>query len=273
MLDLLRCTHLGPSLAVTAMGAGLALVAGHGAAVAAGVGLAVLAGQFSVGWANDWLDWRRDRSAGRTDKPTVAGTVAVATLRRAALGALAACVPLSLALGAVAGAVHLLAVAVAWGYNVALKFTPLSVGAYAVSFGLLPVFALLAGPRPVAPPGWLPLSCALLGAGAHFANALPDLSVDARTGVRGLPQRLGHRGSSLAAATLTGAGALTVGAGAAPGRPVVVAGVATSLVMAGGLLAAALRGPARVAFRLSIATSALLLATVLVGASGLGRAP
>ncbi|MBW3603167.1 MAG: UbiA family prenyltransferase [Actinobacteria bacterium] len=254
------------------MGAGLALAAGHGAAVAAGVGLAVLAGQLSVGWANDWLDWRRDRSAGRTDKPTVAGTVAVATLRRAALGSLAACVPLSLALGMRAGTFHLLAVAVAWAYDLGLKLTPLSVGPYAVSFGLLPVFALLAGPSPAAPPGWLPLSCALLGAGAHFANALPDLGVDARTGVRGLPQRLGRRGSSVAAAALTGAGALAVGAGAAPGRPVVAAGVGASLALAGALLVAALRGPPRVAFRLSIATSALLLATVLVGATGLGSA-
>jgi heme o synthase len=43
---------------------------------------------------------------------------------------------------------------------------------------------------------------ALLGGGAHFANALPDLADDARTGVRGLPHRLGPNGSAIAAAVL-----------------------------------------------------------------------
>ena len=36
---------------------------------------------------------------------------------------------------------------------------------------------------------------ALLGVAAHFANVLPDLADDRRTGVSGLPHRLGARAS------------------------------------------------------------------------------
>jgi heme o synthase len=53
-----------------------------------------------------------------------------------------------------------------------------------------------------APPAWLVAAGALLGGGAHFANVLPDLADDARTGVRGLPHRLGAGWSQLAAAVL-----------------------------------------------------------------------
>ena len=44
-------------------------------------------------------------------------------------------------------------------------------------------------------PVWITAAGALLGAGAHFANVLPDLEDDARTGVRGLPHRIGRVGS------------------------------------------------------------------------------
>ena len=64
---------------------------------------------------------------------------------------------------------------------------------YVVCFGLLPVFVVLGCPGTPAPPWWLPVAGGLLGAGAHFANVLPDLDDDAATGVRGLPHRLGAR--------------------------------------------------------------------------------
>jgi 4-hydroxybenzoate polyprenyltransferase len=38
---------------------------------------------------------------------------------------------------------------------------------------------------------------ALLGAAAHFANVLPDLEDDRRTGIQGLPHRLGRTASGL----------------------------------------------------------------------------
>src|SRR5205814_5449346 len=66
---------------------------------------------------------------------------------------------------------------------------------YLVSFGVLPAFVVLG--KPATPPWWMIVAAALLGGGAHFVNVLPDLADDARTGVRGLPQRLGWTGSWL----------------------------------------------------------------------------
>ena len=91
---------------------------------------------------------------------------------------------------------------------------------YAVSFGLLPAFVVLALPgRRRRRPGWS-RRARLLGAGAHFANVLPDLADDARTGVRGLPHRLGAAGAAVAAAGLLLAA--TVAAGLRAARAAVV---------------------------------------------------
>ncbi|NED56002.1 hypothetical protein G3I24_34620, partial [Micromonospora aurantiaca] len=57
-------------------------------------------------------------------------------------------------------------------YNRPLKSTPVSVLPYAVSFGALPAFVVLALPGSPVPPAWLVAAAALLGAGAHFANVL-----------------------------------------------------------------------------------------------------
>ena len=133
------------------------------------------------------------------------------------VAAAAACVPLSLALGRRAGAAHLVAVASALSYNAGLKAGPLSFAPYAVSFGLLPDVVALAAPGGRAAPGWASAAGALLGVGAHLANALPDLEDDLATGVRGLPHRLGrapgHRADGRAAAGGDRA------AGARAGRP------------------------------------------------------
>jgi 4-hydroxybenzoate polyprenyltransferase len=191
--QLVAACHPGPTLAVTALATALAVSVD---ARPVRVALAFLAGQLSVGWSNDWVDAERDRSVGRADKPVVQG-LPVPTLRLAALLAATACIPLSLALGPRAGTAHLVAVASAWSYNLWLKATLLSWLPYALSFGLLPnVITLVRGEWA---PWWATLAGALLGVGAHAANVLPDLAADARTGVRGLPQRLGARGATVLA--------------------------------------------------------------------------
>ena len=95
--------------------------------------------------------------------------------------------PLSLLSGWRAAAVHLVAVLLAWGYDLGLKSTVWSVVPYTVSFGLLPAFVTLGLPGAPWPPWWATAAGALLGAGAHFANVLPDLDDDLATGVLGLP--------------------------------------------------------------------------------------
>jgi 4-hydroxybenzoate polyprenyltransferase len=197
---LVRASHPAPAVAVTAIGLGLAVVWGRSPAGIAVVGAAVLAGQLSVGWLNDYLDRDRDAASGRTDKPIPNGSVAAKAVLVAYVASAAAVVPLSFLSGLIPGLVHLLAVGSAWAYNAALKGTVVSVLPYTVAFAAGPAFVVLG--VPATPPWWLLAAGALLGSGAHFANALPDLAADLATGIRGLPQRLGPRYSWAATVVL-----------------------------------------------------------------------
>jgi len=260
MWALLRATHFGPSIAVTLFASVLAWGAGRGAETLL-VAASVLAGQFSIGWANDWLDAARDRRVGRRDKPIVAGTVGVSTVRRAALGAAAACVPLSFASGLAAGAAHVSAVALGWSYDAGLKSTSLSALPFAGAFGLLPVYVALGAPGGGTGPWWAAIGGALLGAGAHFTNVLPDLADDAATGVRGLPQRLGPKGSVAAAAALLAAGVLVVCLAPA-GRvdSVRLASLIAGLACVAGAAGAGAAERPRLAFPAAIAAVAAVMA-------------
>lgn len=261
---LVRASHAGPTVVVTGLSAALLASFGAPGRVVLLATAAVLSGQLSVGWSNDWLDAGRDSAVRRADKPVVAGVVRAATLRSCALLAAAACVVLSLATGLVPGAVHLAAVAGAWAYNLGVKRTVASGLPYVVSFGLLPVFlALAAGAAQV--PWRLAAAGALLGGGAHVANALPDLEDDAATDVRGLPHRLGRRRSAvLAPILLVGATGLVVGSGAAR---VAVGVVAACMAVTAGVVGA-VRPESRLPFALSMAVAAVcvgLLGTAEAG--------
>lgn len=193
-LALLRASHPGPATAVTVLTALLASGAGHGLGSGALVTAAVFAGQLGIGWSNDLIDAGRDRQVGRPDKPLASGELPDRTARVAVVVALVACVLLSLACGPRSGGVHLLlVVASGWAYNLGLKGTLWSAVPYALAFGSLPAVVNLALPTEELPPAWTVLTGALLGVGAHLLNALPDLADDERTGVRGLPHRLGAR--------------------------------------------------------------------------------
>src|SRR5205807_4487834 len=101
---------------------------------------------------------------------------------------------------------HLAAIAAATAYNLGLKATAVSVVPYAVAFALLPAFVTLGLPAGRWPPAWALASGALIGAGAHFTQVLPDIEADRRQHLLGLPQRIGPRPSTiLAAALLTSA--------------------------------------------------------------------
>jgi len=265
---LVVAAHAAPAAVVTLLALGLALGAGATAPRALLVTAAVGAGQLSVGWSNDWLDAARDARVGRRDKPTVTGAVSPATLRAAALGALAACAALSLATGLRPGLLHLAAVASAWAYNAGLKATVVSWLPYAVSFGLLPAFVVLAAGRPVVP-AWLVVAGALLGVGAHVANVLPDLEDDRATGVRGLPHRLGRRSSSVLAPVVLAAGsvvALSGPAGAPTPAAVALTAAAVALAVAAGVVGVA-RPRSRAPFLLSMGVAVLCLAQLVLAVS------
>jgi 4-hydroxybenzoate polyprenyltransferase len=232
-----QACHPLPALTVAVVATGLAVTAGGSWARAAVVGGAVLAGQLSVGWLNDLVDADRDAAVGRPDKPVAAGRLRRSAVAVAVAVAAVTAVALSLLTGVAATMAHLAALVSAWGYDLGLKATAVSVVPYAVSFGLLPGIAALAATG-TWPPLWMVVAAALLGCAAHFANVLPDLEDDEATGVRGLPHRVGATASRLAAAglVLTASAVLVLGPpGVARGYALVVL-AASFVIVTGGLL-------------------------------------
>ncbi len=261
---LLRSCHPEPTAAVVLMVTGLAATTGHALTGVVLIAAAVLTGQLSIGWLNDTLDAERDRAVGRADKPVASGAVSARAVRGATAAAVALCVPLSLAFGAVAGLLHLTAVGAGWAYDLGLKSTRLSLAPYLVCFGLLPVFVVVALPGAPSPPWWLPAAGALLGGGAHFANVLPDLDDDVSTGVRGLPHRIGARASRGAAAVLLLAATTVLGLAApVPLVPGWVVPVLAVLVLGIGYRAGrrpGSRAPFRAVLIVAVIAVALLVA-------------
>jgi len=265
---LVRSTHPGPSLAVTVVTVLLGIAVGLEPWRVAVLGLAMLFDQLSVGLSNDWIDADRDRAVGRADKPVARGEIGVATVRAAAWVSAAVALLLTLPLGPAATGVHAIALASAWSYNAWLKNTPASVVPYALSFGLLPSIASLSRPVPVLPAWWVFAAGALLGVAAHFANVLPDLDDDRRTGIRGLPHRLGLRPSIAITwvALLLSAVSVTVGVAGGPGGiPIfaLVGLVISVLISTVGTVLALRRGVGRWLFRLVI-VAALVDVAMLV---------
>jgi 4-hydroxybenzoate polyprenyltransferase len=245
----LRAAHGGPALAVTALSGALALGSGLDPGRTLLIVVTVLTSQLSIGWSNDLLDLERDRAVQRTDKPLVGGLVRPGLVRGLCGAALVATVLLSLLCGAAAAVVHLVNTASGWAYNLGLKATAWSWLPYAVAFGGLPVFVALAGQPAALPPLWQVAAGALLGVGAHFLNVLPDLEDDERTGVRGLPHRLGDRASRGCAVVLLAAATtvIVLGAGATS------AGGLVAIVLVAALLPVALRGSGRAPFLAAVA--------------------
>ncbi|MDR6970387.1 UbiA family prenyltransferase [Leifsonia shinshuensis] len=252
VLSLLLASHPGPTVVVTVIATGLGLGLGYPPLRLAVLALAVLLGQLSIGWCNDWLDAARDRAVARTDKPAARGDVSVATVRASAFVALVGGILVTLPLGAGALVAHVIAIASGWAYNLGLKATAWSWLPFAVAFGVLPAIATLGQETPALPQWWVFVAGALLGVAAHVTNVLPDLDDDARTGIRGLPHRLGARVSgllafaALAVATLL----ITFGPGL-PVRPLLIVGLVIGLAATvAGVVLLLRRSPTRLLMQL-----------------------
>ncbi|MDP9116854.1 MAG: UbiA family prenyltransferase, partial [Actinomycetota bacterium] len=263
--------HPLPSLAVTALTAGLAAEAGTTLIRGTLITLAMLAGQLSIGWCNDAVDAERDRAVHRTDKPVASGVVSVrATCAAAAIAvviALSAAAPLGWAAFVVLG----LSVACGWAYDLGLKATRWSWAAYAVAFGAVPAVATLASSDPRWPAAWAIAAGALFGVAAHFANVLPDLLDDDATGVRGLPHRLGARRSAVLGPILLVAASIAILVGPPDHGQAALRGVGLLLTVLAAAWAtvAALRDPrSRRYFLAVIAIAALdVMLFALLGTS------
>ena len=94
----------------------------------------------------------------------------------------------------------MLGIACGVAYNFYFKFSAFSPLPYAIAFAALP--SSIAISKDITPPLWMWLGGALLGMAAHFINVLKDMKEDHVSGIKGLPQRLGTRGSVLAAVVL-----------------------------------------------------------------------
>ncbi len=262
--------HPIPTIAVTAISAGLAALAGLSLGRAALMVAAVFAGQLSIGWSNDAIDAARDRATARADKPVARGAVSPRTVAAAAAVALLAAVLLSLALGWLPGLAALTVVACGWAYNLGLKATAASFVPYAIAFGILPAVATLSAPDPAWPAPWAVIMGALFGVSAHLANVLPDLDDDLETGVRGLPHRIGARATAVTCPILLAAACLVVLFGTADGDGIApwrwLAAGALVLLAGAGVVVALQRPASRALFGIVIATA--LIAVVLFAVSG-----
>jgi 4-hydroxybenzoate polyprenyltransferase len=250
---LVRACHPEPTAGVTALSTALAVAAGAGPGRSALVAATVLSGQLSIGWCNDLVDRGRDASAGRTDKPVASAAPAAAALCH---------------LGVVAGG---------WAYDLGLTRTAWSWLPYAVAFGLLPAYCVLAAGRETAP-WWLVAAGALLGTGAHFFNVLPDLEDDRATGVRSLPVRMGAGASRSTGCALLVSAALALVLGPqGPPSSTALAGLAVAVVPAVGAALVGGRGApgsrSRAPFLLALAAAAAdlcLLVLLVRGGTALG---
>lgn len=257
-LALALSCHPLPTVGVTALGAGLAALAGLNLGAGALFTAAVLLGQFSIGWSNDWIDAARDLAAGRRDKPVAHGDIPLAGVRAAAFAALVVAAAFSLALGPRAAAAAMTLVVAGWLYNFGLKGSWLSPLPYAAGFGALPAAATLTRPDHPWPAWWAVTAGAVLGVAAHAANVLPDLRADRATGVMGLWHHLGARATAVGGPALLVIASVLVlfGAGRFAGWKWFVLVLIAALAVAA--VATGLRRPdSRVLFTATIALAGL----------------
>ena len=198
---LLKASHFGPTLLVTAISFGFATYywwEGPAYVIAFGV----FTGQLIVGWSNDLYDYQDDLRHQRTKKPLVSGLITKAFLEKW----LRFMVPFSFIanifgpLSFKGGLIYMLGIACGVAYNLYFKFSPLSPLPYAIAFAALP--SCIAVSKGATPPLWMWLGGAIFGMAAHFINVIKDMKEDRDSGIGGLPQRLGTKSSLIAAALL-----------------------------------------------------------------------
>jgi 4-hydroxybenzoate polyprenyltransferase len=204
-----QASHFGPTLLVSAISFGFGTYYWwEGPAYV--IAMTVATGQLVVGWSNDLYDYKDDRAHNRIKKPLVSGLITPKFLTKW----LSFMVPFSFVanllgpLGIKGGLVYMLGVACGVSYNFYFKFSILSPLPYAIAFAALPSSVAIS--KNINPPVWMWLGGALFGMAAHFINVIKDMEQDHSSGIQGLPQRLGTKGSLVAAITLIVAGAILI---------------------------------------------------------------
>jgi 4-hydroxybenzoate polyprenyltransferase len=266
-LGLLKSTHPIPSFAVTSFTVLLGIGYEMPLETLVPIGLGILFQQFSVGLSNDWLDYERDKTVGRKDKPTVRFEISAKLVRNASLVSAALALVIATSLGLETTLILIAMLVIGWSYNLGLKSTALSFAPYALGFGVLPIFVTLSITPPQLPLWWVMVAAALLGVAAHFANALPDLIDDRETGVRALPHILGQRASALVISAAAAIASLLVVTQSTSLNPVIAwtgFGLTIGLVLLASALALRPKPPREI-FHLLIAASFVNVALLVLG--------
>ena len=269
--SLIKCAHPLPCLAVSSLAAVISFSHSNSIGTTLVIFIVVLLQQISVGLSNDWLDYKRDKAAARTDKPAVSGLVRVSQLRVGSLIAAGLAETIAIALGLGTAIAMLLMLIFGWSYNLGMKNNWSSPIPYALGFGALPIFTGLADPQPYWVPIWIVIVAALLGISAHFANALPDQVADKLTGVNALPHILGKRVSSVvigvAAMVAT---VITVTQSPSLPTEIAIAGLVVMVLLIGSASLLSLRAnPPRIVFIILIAAALVNVMLLVLGAQKL----
>jgi 4-hydroxybenzoate polyprenyltransferase len=103
-------------------------------------------------------------------------------------------------LGLIGGGLSIFAIGCAVAYNFYFKFTAFSWLPYGIAFAALP--SCMALSKGYLPPMWMWLGGAFFGVAAHFINVIKDMNQDHASGIKGLPQRFGTKGSIAVAVLL-----------------------------------------------------------------------
>ncbi len=206
---LLKASHFGPTLLVTAIATSFAgYYWWEGPALVIGFG--VFTGQLVVGWSNDLYDYEDDLKHNRVKKPLVSGIIS----REYLIKWLRFMVPFSFVanllgpLGFKGGLVYMFGISMGVAYNFYFKYNVFSWLPYALAFAALP--SCIAISKDINPPVLMWLGGAIFGSAAHFINVIKDMDQDRASGIGGLPQRLGKRYSIVAAVVLIGLGIITL---------------------------------------------------------------
>jgi len=205
----LKAAHFGPTMLITAISFVLgAQLWWEGPAYV--IAFTVFLGQLIIGWSNDLYDYEDDLRHQRIKKPLVSGLITPSYLRKWIyfMTPFAFFANLFGPLGINGGLVYMFGIACGLAYNFYLKFSPFSPLAYAIAFAALPSSVAIS--KEITPPVWMWLGGALFGMAAHFINVIKDMDEDQKSGINGLPQRLGKRRSIMAAAILIALGLLVL---------------------------------------------------------------
>ncbi|HTK05954.1 MAG TPA: UbiA family prenyltransferase [Ktedonobacteraceae bacterium] len=152
--------------------------------------------QVAIAIHNDYCDRATD-TLGKKKKPIPLGLITPREALYGSICCMALMLLLLLPLSRLAGLISLLYLALALGYNLGLKATPLSGVVFALAIPLIPLYAFVGVEHFTSFLGWFTPVAALLGIAINLANSLPDLEEDRASNLHTLAVVLGRKASYL----------------------------------------------------------------------------